>query len=211
MPRWKVALFVEDDLLRAGLSKLLAESGFQTVHSFRRPLLQTSRPDVDLVVSDVVFDERLQIDIVAQLKGVYSRAKVAIVTRHLDARLFMEALLAGADGFFRPELDSRSLVSGLVSILTLDAVIVGPLSVRLLRSQFPHLPSLMPIQERPELSGEEILLIRTLQGGLSAKEIARELSISERSVRRRTDKLLERLGARGDFEAGVLVAKFGFV
>jgi DNA-binding NarL/FixJ family response regulator len=199
------------DFLRAGLSMILEEADFRIVHSCRAPGIERARRDVDLVISDIVFDQTPRPDIVTEITASYPRAKVAILTRDFDARLFIRALMDGADGFFRPEVDSATLVSGLISMFTLDAVVIGPLAVQELRSQFPHLVSLMPVSERPALSDGEKLLVGTLMQGLSAKEMSRALALSERSVHRGIRRLLERLGARNGFEAGVLASKLGLV
>lgn len=61
------------------------------------------------------------------------------------------------------------------------------------------------------LSDREVELIMLLQVGYTDDAAARRLGVSPRTVRRMTADLMQRLGARSRFEAGIKVAQLGLV
>jgi DNA-binding CsgD family transcriptional regulator len=63
----------------------------------------------------------------------------------------------------------------------------------------------------PGPSEEDRQLLTLLSAGLSDRAIARELNLSVRTVERRMRRLLECLGARSRFQAGVQAAARGWI
>ncbi|MHA3705265.1 LuxR family transcriptional regulator, partial [Jatrophihabitans sp. YIM 134969] len=67
-----------------------------------------------------------------------------------------------------------------------------------------------PVSHRPATAGEQALL--TLIGaGLKDEVIARQLGISARTLRRRSQELLAELGAANRFQAGAEAARRGWI
>jgi DNA-binding NarL/FixJ family response regulator len=63
--------------------------------------------------------------------------------------------------------------------------------------------------ERPTLTREELDLLRLLAEGLPLDAVARRLSTSERTVRRRTRSICDRLGVSTPIQAVVWAARQG--
>ncbi|MGW5671644.1 LuxR C-terminal-related transcriptional regulator [Micromonospora sp. NPDC003776] len=62
-------------------------------------------------------------------------------------------------------------------------------------------------EPRPELSEEDVALLSLLARGLSLEAVARRLETSERTVRRRTRTICDRLGVNTAIEAVVWAAR----
>lgn len=62
-----------------------------------------------------------------------------------------------------------------------------------------------------ELAADELVVLKLLHTGLKDDAIARQLGISERTLRRRITDLIERLGATSRFQAGAQAARRGWV
>ncbi|WP_091342014.1 LuxR C-terminal-related transcriptional regulator [Micromonospora rhizosphaerae] len=60
---------------------------------------------------------------------------------------------------------------------------------------------------RPDLSKEDVALLALLARGLSLDAVARRLEMSERTVRRRTRTICDRLGVSTPIEAVVWAAR----
>jgi DNA-binding NarL/FixJ family response regulator len=65
--------------------------------------------------------------------------------------------------------------------------------------------------ESPALSRDEVALLSLLAEGLPLDAVARRLSTSERTVRRRTRQICDRLGFRTSIQAVVWAAQRGFL
>jgi DNA-binding NarL/FixJ family response regulator len=62
-----------------------------------------------------------------------------------------------------------------------------------------------------ELSRQDVELLRLIAGGLPLDAIARRLHTSERTVRRRTKLICDRLGVRASIQAVVWAVRRGLV
>jgi DNA-binding NarL/FixJ family response regulator len=60
---------------------------------------------------------------------------------------------------------------------------------------------------RPDLSNDDVALLALLARGLSLEAVARRLEMSERTVRRRTRTICDRLGVSTPIEAVVWAAR----
>jgi DNA-binding NarL/FixJ family response regulator len=68
-----------------------------------------------------------------------------------------------------------------------------------------------PRAEAPPLSREEVALLGLLAQGLALDVVARRLQVSERTVRRRTRDICDRLGVGAPIQAVVWAARHGML
>jgi DNA-binding NarL/FixJ family response regulator len=68
-----------------------------------------------------------------------------------------------------------------------------------------------PLAEAPALSREDVILLGLLAQGLPLDAVARRLRMSERTVRRRTRDICDRLGVGAPIEAVVWAARRGIL
>lgn len=75
----------------------------------------------------------------------------------------------------------------------------------------PYMPGrIAPVGEDEFVNDEERRIISMLAMGMPDETIARQLGIGHRTVQRRVQALLTRLGAASRFQAGVLAASRGW-
>ncbi|HEX7186921.1 MAG TPA: LuxR C-terminal-related transcriptional regulator [Actinomycetes bacterium] len=63
----------------------------------------------------------------------------------------------------------------------------------------------------PTLAPEDVELLRLLAAGLAVETVARRMSLSDRTVRRRTRSICNRLGVTSPIQAVVWAARRGLV
>ena len=68
-------------------------------------------------------------------------------------------------------------------------------------------PSARPSRPRPPLSPSQLEILRLLADGLSNREIASQVHLSENTVKSHVQVILRRLGARNRVEAAVQATK----
>ena len=104
-----------------------------------------------------------------------------------DPEPAVEALRAGAEGFLPKTSEPEELLPPLLAILDGWAVLPAELLRAMLRpTRFASV----------DLDGEERRLLRAIAAGRSTVDIAEELHVSERTVKRMTAALLRKLRVR---------------
>nr|WP_258310485.1 helix-turn-helix transcriptional regulator [Streptomyces sp. FT05W] len=153
---------------------------------------------------------------------------VSIVTDQIGAGLAHVRWLTGNGGRFRgcatplPEmivfdgsvalvpLDPRNTAAGALQVA--DPGLVAPLVVlfeQTWSSATPLDPGRLPADDIP--NGKERALLRLVAEGCTDAAAAGQLHVSHRTARRMMAVLMERLGARSRFEAGVKAARRGWL
>ena len=88
------------------------------------------------------------------------------------------------------------------------------LPMRAAVTEFPSLSPRVPVQREPSprrVSAEELRLLSLLAEGLPLETIARRLSLSDRTVRRRSKALCDRMGARAPIQVVAWAARNGLI
>ena len=207
-----VTLILEDRLARTGLAQELAQGGFQTVSLIGDPReLSAETHSSELILTDVSFGGAVHWNLIQTLRERFPTAKIAVLTDSNEAKLFLRAVLDGAQGFFHRSLESELLLSNLHSVCASDALIIGPVAVAAIRQQMPHVLGLTSLSHLPGMTEDDIRLLPLLLSGATLDQISNTLEISSRTAQRRLNALSSKLGARSWFEAGVKATKLGLV
>ncbi|MDQ7909034.1 LuxR C-terminal-related transcriptional regulator [Phytohabitans sp. ZYX-F-186] len=69
----------------------------------------------------------------------------------------------------------------------------------------------IPITRRPALDNEDLTLLRLIAEGLPIESVARRVDMSERTVRRRTRAICDRLGVPAPISAVVWAVRHGLL
>lgn len=190
----------EDPLARHGLVALLqAESSLSVVAHTDAERVKELAQSADAVVWDLGGDVRAA---VAQLPG--PNGAVPVVALVSDERRAADVLSAGARAVLSRDAEAEVIAAAV------GAVVRG---LRVFDGAFDH--ALVPAR-RSEESGEtltarELQVVQLLSEGLSNKELAQRLGISEHTAKFHVNAILQKLGAQSRTEAVVRAARLGLV
>jgi len=213
----KVLLVDDQPLLRTGFRMVLgaetdidivaeAGDGAEAVDLARRLL-----PDV------VLMDIRMpRMDGVAATKAIVDAklpVKVLILTTFDLDEYVVGALRAGASGFLAKDVPADDLVAAIRSVAAGEAVVAPRILRRLLEKFVDRLPD--PSGGTPTslevLTDRERQVLLLVARGMSNAEIARELTVSETTVKTHVGHVLTKLGLRDRVQAVVLAYESGLV
>lgn len=164
-------------------------------------LAQCARHTVDLVLMDVCTKgSRDGIDVAAEIKARYPETKVIIITSMVEESYLKRAKAAGAESFWYKDVSPESLLE------VMDRTMAGE-SLYPDRTPETRLGQVSSTQLTPR----EIEVLRLVCEGLEYEEIAAELGISSRTVKRFVSSLLEKTGYSNRTRLAIAVTKKNFI
>lgn len=164
-------------------------------------LAQCARHTVDLVLMDVCTKgSRDGIDVAAEIKARHPETKVIIITSMVEESYLKRAKAAGAESFWYKDVSPESLLE------VMDRTMAGE-SLYPDRTPETRLGQVSSTQLTPR----EIEVLRLVCEGLEYEEIAAELGISSRTVKRFVSSLLEKTGYSNRTRLAIAVTKKNFI
>jgi len=193
----KVLIVDDDALIREGLKILLEiEADFQvvgTASNGQEALEMCRKEKPDLVLMDIrmpVMDGVLGTKLI---KSHFKDIKVVILTTFKDDEYIKEALKSGAEGYILKNQPADSIIESLRAVskgnIVLEREVANALSSMLKEGK-----KVAP--ERLDISQRELGILKLVGEGLSNREIAERLNLSEGTTRNYVTGLLEKLGFR---------------
>lgn len=205
MPEGRIIeiLIVDDhEVVRLGLRSLL--SNFPQIHVAAEAatgdeaiaLAITHHPDV--VLLDIRLPGRDGIDTCREIKRLVPATRIIMLTSYDNDQYLHAAMKAGAHGFLLKEIRAEALIE------MLDAVMRG--EVVFDKGTTRHVMQKLKEQSENEsrlnqLTPVEQQVLHLLSSGKTNREIARELYLSEKTVRNYVSRILDKLALNNRTEA----------
>jgi len=177
----RVLVADDHDIIHYGLKRMLSDQfGAITVGEARNAqetLDQCRRRSWDIVLLDITMPDRSGLEILAELKRVCPTVPILIMSAFPEEGFAVRAFKSGAAGY----LDKRNLAAEVVEaiqrVLAGERYVSAALASRL-AGQIGG--SIRPAHEA--LSQREFQVLCLIAGGKTIKEIAAELSLSDKTV-----------------------------
>jgi RNA polymerase sigma factor (sigma-70 family) len=174
-------------------------------------MVEELRPD--LVVLDVSIPGRSGIQIAYDISCLFPKTCVMIVSMHSRVDYVVKAFQAGATGYVIKESAADKLVQGLEAVLRgeyfLDDALSCQVVERLLESS--KRKSKITDPAYGTLTPREQEIMRLLAEGLSPKEIAKRLYISQKTVENHRARIMSKLNLNSAVELVHYAAKLGLI
>ena len=189
----------DHDIVHQGLKSLLADHrgavALGEARNAQETLEQFARQHWDVVLLDITMPGQSGLDILAQLKGARPTVPILIMSAFPEEEFAVRALKSGASGY----LDKRTLAAEVVTAIRrvragechVSAKLASKLAARIGRPLSPG---------HEMLSQREFQVLRLIAGGKTIKEIAADLSLSEKTVGTYRTRIAEKLGLTTNVE-----------
>ena len=215
-----VRIVIVDDqaLVRAGFRMILeAEEDIEVVGEAadgREAVAEVQRLRPDIVLMDVRMPEVDGIEATRRLLGSDGvSAKVVMLTTFDMDEYVYEALRAGASGFLLKDVPPEQLVDGIRAVASGDALLAPSVTRRVIEEFVRRPPE--SVRTTPpalgELTTREVEVLKLMARGLSNAEIAKDLVVSETTVKTHVAHVLMKLGLRDRVQAVVFAYESGLV
>jgi DNA-binding NarL/FixJ family response regulator len=219
-------LLVDDQtLVRQGIRLLLeVETDIQVVGqaSNGREAVQqveTLRPDV--VLMDVRMPEMDGIQATHALSERFPEVGVIILTTFDDDEIVFEGIKAGARGYLLKDVSSEEMAEAVRKVAA-GGALIQPRITRKVLAEFSRMaagggekaavkPTASPQPLAEPLTEREKEVLRALASGLSNREIAERLVITEGTVKNHVSNLIDKLGVRDRTQAVLKAQELGLI
>lgn len=210
----RVFIVAASPLARAGLENLLAARGAQVAGSIAAidtlaDSLSDAAPDVVLVDSSGEPFEAALESIVAS--GLAADVAVVVIGDGISATASAEALRAGIRAALPGDISPDQLVAALEAVTSGLLVLHPSHAAEAIRAGSGSAPSAALEELTESLTRREVEVLQMLAAGLSNKEIAVRLNISDHTVKFHVASILGKLGAASRTEAVSIGIRRGLV
>lgn len=192
----KILLIDDHALFRAGLRLLLGVLGngiqvLETDTIAEALTLTAQHPDLQLCLLDLNLRDENGLDALHKIKAVVPTVSIVIVSANHETALIRHCLDAGAMSYIAKSAPPEVLTEALKCVLSGAVYLPSQLLDAELESTLPLIP----------LSPRQQDVLRGLCRGMSTKSIARELSLSDHTVKEYLATLFRLLGVHSRTEA----------
>jgi DNA-binding NarL/FixJ family response regulator len=213
--RQQINIGVVDDqrLFRESIAGMLAAESFISVVGVACngleaiELVRQFRPAVMLM--DVKMPEMNGIRATRQIKAEFPETKIILLTTFTSDDFVLEGLAAGANGYILKDISAVGLVSAIRAVNSGEQVTAPDIANRvmqLLEKQNPDKG-----QHENGLTARETQMIELIARGMVAKEIARLLAISEKTVRNHISSIYRKLEIYDRSQVVIYAMKKGLI
>jgi two-component system response regulator DevR len=205
-------LLVVDDheVVREGLVSLLdRRPGFQVVAqagTVAEALAEARRHQPDLVVMDVRLPDGSGIEACREIRSEMPATRVVMLTSYPDEEAVLSAIVAGASGYLLKQVRARDLVAALEVVGNGGSLLDPAVTERVLE----RIRRVAASDEPDELAGlttQERRILALVAEGMTNKEIAAEVYLSDKTVKNYVSSILSKLNLERRAQAAAFVAK----
>ncbi len=202
---WRVLLVDDHALFREGLSNMLRPHGIQIVgvadNGVAAETLATELQP-DLILMDIHMPQRDGLEATRRIKSQFPQIKIVMLTVAAEEELLLQALRNGAAGYLLKNLPAPQFLS-LLSDVMAGKIIVSPNLATQALTTLAQQESAAWAGSTPKLAAltdRQTEVLRCLGAGMSNRQIAEELFISENTVKYHVGQIMSRLGLQTRFE-----------
>jgi DNA-binding NarL/FixJ family response regulator len=210
-----IRVLVVDDhaLFRRGLIMVLeSEEGVEVVAEAEdgdEAIAKAEEFAPDVVLMDVRMPKTSGIDATRKIADVIPTAKILMLTVSDEEEDLFEAIKAGASGYLLKEISIEEVADAIRAVVEGQSLISPSMASKLL-SEFNSLAKRAEEKQNiptPRLTDRELEVLKLVAQGMSNREIAGQLFISENTVKNHVRNILEKLHLHSRMEAVVYAVR----
>ena len=196
-----VFLLAENRLLREALLRVLSKKdNIEVVGSggYGADVLdRIISANANIVVLDSVASILSERGVVRELHRFNAAIRVVMVGMEPEASVFLNIVQAGAVGYVLKDASAMEVTRTIRAVAAGEAVCPSSLSGALFQWVVRHKPTLPSLHARAGLglSRREQQLVGLIKRGLTNKEMANQLNLSEQTIKNHVHRMLRKMGA----------------
>src|SRR5579862_8341985 len=203
----QVFILAENRLLREALTRILSKkSDLQVVGAaaFSPDVVeQIKSASPDVLLSDSAAIALSELRLVAEVRAAIPGLKVVMIGMDADPETFLRGVREGVVGYILKDASAQEVATAVRSVANYEAVCPPSLCLVLFEQvakQNSH-PASFVIRHNLGLTRREQQLVEMISHGLTNKEIASQLNLSEQTIKNHVHRMLRKVGASNRLSA----------
>ena len=204
-------MLVDDhDLIRQGLRglldkrpemKVVAEAG-----SVRQAIIRAARERPEVIVMDVQLPDGSGIEACRAIRADMPGTKLLMLTGIADDEAVMASIMAGASAFLLKTSSGEEIANAIERVAGGDSLL-DPGVTRKVLEQVRQMAAAGQKDDEPKLTENETKILERIAEGKTNREIAAEVYLSEKTVKKYVSNILDKLDLRRRSEAAAYIAR----
>ena len=205
----RVMLVDDHELIRKGLRGYLEQRPNMSVvgeaGTVRQAIARAPAMQPDVIVMDVQMPDGTGIEACRSIKAELPATKVLMLTSFADDDAVMSSVLAGASAFLLKTTSGEDIAKAIESVAKGESQLDPAVTARLLEQVRQRANA--PEEKKPKLSENEQKILERIAEGKTNREIAGEVYLSEKTVKKYVSNILDKLDLKRRSEAAAYITR----
>lgn len=199
--KFEVYLLAENRLFREALSRILNKKGdirvggAASLNADTEARIAEVKPDI--LLADATVLKGPGANIIPNLRKTLRELRVVMIGMDSDRESFLQAVRTGAQGYVLKDASAAEVAAAVRAVIN-DEAVCPPSLISILFDSVAKWHAGVPtasVQRQLGLSRRQQQLIHMISEGLTNKEIAMRLGLSEQTVKNHIHRMLRKVGA----------------
>ncbi|MGI6669501.1 MAG: response regulator [Acetivibrionales bacterium] len=213
----KISVLIADDhsLIRQGLKQILeleediyvvsqASNGDEAVKC-------AIEHEPDIILMDINMPGTNGLQAISEIKKQKIPSKIIVLTIHEDREYLFKTLQMGADGYVLKDAEPSVLIEAIRSVFSGQSYIQQNMTTELIKEFNRVTRSEKEKREKNNLTPREIEVLQLIAEGMINKEIARQLYISEKTVKNHVSNIFRKLNVSDRTQAAIYAFRHNII
>lgn len=161
---------------------------------------------IDVILMDIRMPKVDGVTSTKNIKKSFSKVKILVLTTFDDDEYIFEALRAGASGYLLKDTSPDIIIEAIKGVHKGSVIMHPRIAQKIVNGTAnSHKFNMEEVKKQYEFSNREISIMESIGNGLSNKEIAEELYLSEGTVKNYITEILFKLKLKGRTQIALFV------
>jgi two-component system, NarL family, response regulator DevR len=208
-PKIRLMLVDDHEVVRLGLRALFGQTDTIEVvaeaGTVADAIKGAAKHRPDLVLMDLRLSDGTGLEACREILSASATTRVLFLTSHSDEDAVVSTILAGASGYLLKEIGAKALISA-IEMVSDGQSILDPKVTKPVLQRMSLLAGNVPAKKQGEdkLSPQERRILALVVQGKTNKEIAKALSLSDKTVKNYLSNAFQKLNVRRRSQAAAL-------
>jgi DNA-binding NarL/FixJ family response regulator len=205
----RIMLVDDHELIRKGLRGYLEQRPNLSVvgeaGTVRQAIARAPAMQPDVIVMDIQMPDGTGIEACRSIKAELPATKVLMLTSFADDDAVMSSVLAGASAFLLKTTPAEDIAKAIEGVAKGESQLDPAVTARLLEQVRQRANE--PQDKKPKLTENEQKILERIAEGKTNREIAGEVYLSEKTVKKYVSNILDKLDLKRRSEAAAYITR----